>query len=121
MQKKSSCASRSGAWGHLLVHVFDRGYASALWLQVLEKYRARFVIRWIKNHWFLTAWGAEVKLWQIGQGKKYFAHKEIRYPKTGVRGALRPMVDGGSSSEFGATTVSGESTRETRGNVFDYQ
>jgi len=82
MQKKSSCASRSGAWGQLLVHVFDRGYASALWLQVLEKYRARFVIRWIKNHLFLTAWGTEVKLWQIGQGKKYYAHKEIRDPKT---------------------------------------
>ncbi|HEY6407615.1 MAG TPA: transposase [Ktedonobacteraceae bacterium] len=70
-------------WGQLLVHVFDRGYASGPWLQVLEKYRARFVIRWIKNHLFLTTWGAEVKLWQIGQGKKYLAHKEIRDPKTG--------------------------------------
>ena len=46
-------------WGPLLVHVFDRGYASGYWLQVLSTYRARFVIRWIKNHVFLTASGAE--------------------------------------------------------------
>src|SRR5260370_31539759 len=56
-------------WGPLLVHVFDRGYASAYWLQVLSTYRARFVIRWIKNHLFLLNSGAEKKLWQIGQGK----------------------------------------------------
>ena len=72
-------------WGPLLVHVFDRGYASAYWLQVLSTYRARFVIRWIKNHVFLTMSGEEKKLWQIGQGKKYLAHKEIRDPMTGEK------------------------------------
>ncbi|HZO71107.1 MAG TPA: transposase [Ktedonobacteraceae bacterium] len=64
-------------WGPLLVHVFDRGYASEYWLQLLSKYRARFVIRWIKKHVFLTLAGEEKQLWQIGQGKKYRAHKEI--------------------------------------------
>jgi hypothetical protein len=72
-------------WGPLLVHVFDRGYASAYWLQILQKYRARFVIRWIKNHVFLTTWGAEKKVWQIGQGKRYLAHKEIRDSTTGEK------------------------------------
>ena len=72
-------------WGPLLVHVFDRGSASGPWLQVLGKYRARFVIRWIKNHVFLTAWGEEKKLWQIGQGKRYLAHKEIRDPMSGEK------------------------------------
>ena len=72
-------------WGPLLVHVFDRGYASGYWLQVLSKYRARFVIRWIKNHLFLTTWGAEKKLWQIGQGKRYLAHKVIRDTTTGEK------------------------------------
>jgi hypothetical protein len=72
-------------WGSLLVHVFDRGYASGYWLQVLLKYRTRFVIRWIKNHLFLTTWGAEKKLWQIGQGKRYLAHKEIRDTTTGEK------------------------------------
>jgi len=72
-------------WGPLLVHVFDRGYASGYWLQVLSTYRARFVIRWIKNHLFLLNSGAEKKLWQIGQGKKYLAHKEIRDSMTGEK------------------------------------
>jgi hypothetical protein len=72
-------------WGSLLIHVFDRGYASGAWLQVLAKYRARFVIRWIKNHVFLTLSGEEKKLWQIGQGKRYLAHKEIRDPMTGEK------------------------------------
>jgi hypothetical protein len=72
-------------WGCLLVHVFDRGYASGYWLGVLATYRARFVIRWIKNHVFLTSSGEEKKLWQIGQGKMYLAHKEIRDPMTGEK------------------------------------
>jgi len=72
-------------WGRLLVHVFDRGYASGAWLQVLSKYRARFVIRWVKNHVFFTAAGEAKKLWQIGQGKRYLAHKEIRDPMTGEK------------------------------------
>jgi hypothetical protein len=76
------CVSK---WGPLLVHVFDRGYASGYWLQVLAKYSARFVIRWIKNHVFLTTGGEEKKLWQIGQGNRYLAHKEIRDPLTGQK------------------------------------
>jgi hypothetical protein len=34
-------------WGTLLTFVFDRGYASGPWLQVLEGLRVRFIIRWI--------------------------------------------------------------------------
>lgn len=52
---------------------------------MLATYRARFVIRWIKNHVFLTTSGEEKKLWQIGQGKRYLAHKEIRDPQTGQK------------------------------------
>ena len=72
-------------WGPLLVHVFDRGYASAYWLSLLLSYRARFLIRWIKKHEFLTVAGERKKLWQIGQGKKYRAHKEIRDTNTGQK------------------------------------
>jgi Transposase DDE domain len=72
-------------WGRLLVHVFDRGYASGKWLATLSKYRVRFVIRWVKNHIFVTTTGEEKKLWQSGQGKKYLAHKEIRDPMTGEK------------------------------------
>ncbi len=72
-------------WGPLLVHVFDRGYASGYWLRVLGKFRTRFVIRWIKTHVFLTLAGEEKKVWQIGQGKKYRAHKEIWDTATGEK------------------------------------
>lgn len=72
-------------WGQLPVHVFDRGYASGYWLLLLLKYHARFVIRWIKRHEFLTLAGEKKKLWQIGQGKKYRAHKEIWDTTTGEK------------------------------------
>jgi hypothetical protein len=72
-------------WGPLLIHVFDRGYASAYWLGVLATYRVRFVIRWIGKHVFVTMAGEEKKLWQIGQGKKYLAHKEIQDGATGEK------------------------------------
>jgi hypothetical protein len=71
-------------FGPLLTFVFDRGYASGPWLEVLQKYRVRFIIRWIKNHLFLTEDGKEKKIWQIGQGKKYRAHQLIRDAKSGV-------------------------------------
>jgi hypothetical protein len=72
-------------WGDLLVHVFDRGYASGPWLQLLQSLRVRFVIRWIKKHCFFDANGLEKKLWQIGQGKKYFDHKLIYDVHSGVK------------------------------------
>jgi hypothetical protein len=74
-------------WGLLLVHVFDRGYASGPWLQTLARYRARFVSRWVKHHLFRTRAGEEKKRWQMGQGKKYRAHKLIRDPQTGEKTA----------------------------------
>lgn len=72
-------------WGPLLLHVFDRGYASGYWLRLLVKYRARFVIRWIKKHEFFTLAGERKKLWQMGQGKRYRAHKEIWDTHTGEK------------------------------------
>jgi hypothetical protein len=69
----------------LLTFVFDRGYASGPWLEVLQKYRVRFIIRWIKNHLFFTLDGQEKKVWQIGLGKKYRAHQLIRDAKSGVK------------------------------------
>ncbi|OLE56601.1 MAG: hypothetical protein AUG74_18895 [Bacteroidetes bacterium 13_1_20CM_4_60_6] len=72
-------------WGDLLLHIFDRGYASGPWLGVLQSLRTKFVIRWKKGHVFFDEKGEEKKLWQIGLGKKYRAHKEIRDPHTGEK------------------------------------
>jgi hypothetical protein len=62
-------------WGDLLLHLFDRGYSSGPWLAVLQSLKVHFVIRWKKGHIFVDAKGEEKNLWQIGQGKKYLAHK----------------------------------------------
>ena len=72
-------------WGPLLTFVFDRGYASGPWLQVLQKFRVKFIIRWIKNHVVYDQKGRENKVWQIGLGKKYRAHKLVRDAKSGVK------------------------------------
>jgi Transposase DDE domain len=72
-------------WGGLLLHVFDQGASSGPWLQVLEELRVKFVIRWKKEHEFSDASGVRKKLWQIGQGKKYFAHQVIHNLATGYK------------------------------------
>lgn len=72
-------------WGDQLLHIFDRGAASGPWIQVLQQLRVRFVIRWKKGHFFCNAKGEKKKLWQIGLGKKYLSHKEIRDSHTGEK------------------------------------
>jgi hypothetical protein len=72
-------------WGPLLTFVFDRGYASGPWLQVLEKLGVTFIIRWIKTHLFTDQEGQSKHLWQIGRGKKYLAHKLIRDAQSGLQ------------------------------------
>jgi hypothetical protein len=74
-----------GTWGTLLTFVFDRGYASGPWLEVLEGVRVRFSIRWIKKHIFYDQEGREKQLWEIGRGKKYRAHKLIRATASGLK------------------------------------
>lgn len=72
-------------WGDQLLHIFDRGAASGPWIQVLQKVRVKFVIRWKKGHYFFNARGEKKKLWQVGQGKKYLSHQEIRNSHTGEK------------------------------------
>jgi hypothetical protein len=72
-------------WGDGLLHLFDRGYAGGPWLQVLQSLKVHFVIRWKKGHVFVNAQGVEKKLWQMGQGKKYLAHTELRDTHTGEK------------------------------------
>lgn len=72
-------------WGNCLLHIFDRGYVSGPWLQVLQSLGVRYVIRWKKGLIFFTVEGQEKKLWQIGQGKKYLSHKELFDVQTQIR------------------------------------
>jgi hypothetical protein len=54
-------------WGEILLPLFDRGYGSGSWIQVLQSLKVKFVIRWKKGHLFFDANGKKKKLWQIGQ------------------------------------------------------
>jgi hypothetical protein len=72
-------------WGPLLTFVFDRGYASGPWLEVLSRFRVRFIIRWIKKHLLYDQEGREKKLWEIGRGKRYLAHTLIRESTSGLK------------------------------------
>jgi len=72
-------------WNRLVLHIFDRGYASGAWLALAQALQGKFVIRWIKSHLFRDATGQEKKLWQIGQNKKYFSHKLVTDVKTGIK------------------------------------
>lgn len=72
-------------WGNILIHVFDRGYSSGPWLQLLQSLCVAFVIRWKSNHFFLDNNGNEKKLWQIGRGKKYLSHKLVYDIHTGLK------------------------------------
>lgn len=72
-------------WGTLLTSVFDRGYASGPWLEVLETFRVTCVIRWITKHIFFDQAGNEKNVWEIGRGKRYLAHKQIRDTTSGLK------------------------------------
>ena len=72
-------------WGDILLHIFDRGYASGPWIQVLQVLKGRFVMRWKKGHYFVDASGQEKKVWQIGQAKKSFSHTLIHDVHTGEK------------------------------------
>lgn len=72
-------------WNTLVLHIFDRGYASGPWLALAQALHVKFVIRWIKSHLFVDATGQQKKLWQIGQNKKYCSHKLVKDAKTGIK------------------------------------
>ena len=72
-------------WNTLVLHIFDRGYASGPWLELAQELHVKFVIRWIKTHLFFDEAGNQKNLWKIGHNKKYFSQKLIFDVKTGVK------------------------------------
>ena len=64
------------SWGRKLLHVFDRGYASSLWLGALEHYQTRFVLRW--RHSYRLLFDGKLKAaWKIAQGKKAWGSRGL--------------------------------------------
>lgn len=64
------------SWGRKVLHVFDRGYASSLWLGALYAYAARFVLRW--RHQYRLLFDGKLKAaWKIAQGKKAWGSRGL--------------------------------------------
>jgi hypothetical protein len=64
-------------WGKKVIHVFDRGYAGAPWLKVLQRFGVYFVTRWKKGLSFVDEDGNERKLGDIVRYKRSWGHKLI--------------------------------------------
>lgn len=58
------------AWGGMVLHVFDRGFAGAPWLGILAQEGARFVLRWPSRYHLQDAWGRDLPAWRFATGKK---------------------------------------------------
>jgi hypothetical protein len=57
-------------WGRLVVHVFERGYESLVWLGALSAFAVRFVLRWRHDYRLVDAQGQRRLAWKIVQGKR---------------------------------------------------
>lgn len=62
-----TCAA---AWGKAVLHVFDRGYAGAPWLEALARSEVRFVMRWKKGGRLQDPLGNEAPAWMLTRGRK---------------------------------------------------
>jgi len=72
-------------WGRRVVHVWDRGFASAAWVQRMLEADIRFVLRWKKRNKLLDGWGEARKAWEITRGKRSWEYRHLRDSHTGER------------------------------------
>lgn len=66
----------SRLWGRSVVHVWDRGFASAPWLHRVFKHKLRFILRWPKRYKLVDAAGTR-NAWRIMRGKRSLDHRLI--------------------------------------------
>jgi hypothetical protein len=76
-QEQQLFLAAATTWGSNVLHVFDRGYASKKWLELLEAFGGRFVIRWKKGHLFFDQQGKKKKLWEVARGKRTWGHRDV--------------------------------------------
>lgn len=68
------CAS---AWGAIVLHVFDRGFAGRPWLEALARAGVRFVVRWPAHYHLQDLLGQPAPAWQHARGKKTRSRRQI--------------------------------------------
>lgn len=68
----------AAAWGAMVLHVFDRGFAGAPWLAALAQAQVRFVVRWPRRfHLQDLLLGQEAPAWQHARGKRTRSRRQI--------------------------------------------
>lgn len=64
-------AQVAAAWGKLVLHVLDRGFAGSPWLSALLWENVRFVVRWpSRYHLRATPDSKAVAAWKLARGKR---------------------------------------------------
>lgn len=83
----TACAQQ---WGRQVLHVFDRGYAGAPWLETLASQQVRFILRWPKRLKLALASGQTQNAWKFSRGKRSSDHRLVWdarrrcYRRTGI-------------------------------------
>ena len=62
-------------WGKDVLHIWDRGFAGAPWLDIAFTYAARFVMRWPKQYKLINQDGDLRKAWEINRGKRPWEYR----------------------------------------------
>jgi hypothetical protein len=70
-------------WARAVIHVFDRGYASSVWLGALRGFAARFVLRWRHDYQLRDAQGNQKAAWKLVQGKRAWGSRPLWDAKRG--------------------------------------
>jgi hypothetical protein len=73
----------AAAWGKAVLHIFDRGFAGAPWLEALARTDARFVMRWKKGNRLQDLLGNEAPAWMLVRGKKTRQSRMVRDARNG--------------------------------------
>lgn len=69
------------AWGKAVIHVFDRGFAGAPWLQTLVQADARFIMRWPKGYHLHSELEESAPAWMFTRGRKARGSRLIWDPR----------------------------------------
>jgi Transposase DDE domain len=64
-------------WGREVIHVWDRGFAGAPWVQAAASAQVRFILRWKKGNDLLDANGDRRKTSEISRSKRSIDHRMI--------------------------------------------
>jgi hypothetical protein len=65
----------AATWGQRVLHLFDRGFAGAPWLQAALAAQVRFVLRWPGRYVLCDQQGQPRNAWRLVQGKRAWGHR----------------------------------------------